>query len=658
MPFLSRTPHESFSPDDILPEDGQYPYPKRPQSDLDPKTAQQDGGAELVFGAPPQASPATRDGSVSPPSVFDAAQGNNGQETEPTTVAGSSDDPVSYDLKPPPPSVSHENIEALSERIFSVDHLDHILRDSALSSRFAQFLRDYRPQQNEALRRYLEAKKALAAIEYANALAEQMPVEEGQQNLLAAAIDEDFEARSQETVADLVEEALPAYITYRLTTLVTDTLVKEITGNNAPIMRELVPSLAEVYCISDPSLPDNPLVYASEAFFNITQYGRDYVIGRNCRFLQGPKTSNASVRRLIEALAAGQEVCETILNYRRDGTPFMNLLLLAPLYDNKGSVRYFLGAQIDVSSLVQGGRGMESFAQLIAKDRADSRFGGRYDRDPKKFLGELGQMLTEDEAASMTSRAKTMSDQDSVGRSTNLRMKGGRMLVGMDDGPAEKELWPSANLGPSGRLPGVYQNVSNSSVSRMVSQLTYPSQYLLVRPYPSLRITFTSPALRIPGLLQTKFLDRIGGPAHVREGILDALSHSTPVTAKVSWITNAVGADEAKSQQSAGPVSGKPRWIHCTPLLGSDEKVGVWMIVMVEKEEVTGSLNRGGPASERAGSSHGIGVSSPKFDGNKLYADYLKREGKDGQRPTTTESQGTTASARERREVDANFRDF
>ncbi|KAI7042315.1 hypothetical protein KC352_g46504, partial [Hortaea werneckii] len=107
-------------------------------------------------------------------------------------------------------------------------------------------------------------------------------------------------------------------------------------------MRELIPSLAEVYCVTDPSLPDNPIVYASEEFYNTTQYGREYVIGRNCRFLQGPKSSNSTVRRLIDALTAGQEICETILNYRRDGSPFVNLLMLAPLYDNKGQVRYFL----------------------------------------------------------------------------------------------------------------------------------------------------------------------------------------------------------------------------------------------------------------------------------------------------------------------------
>ena len=197
-------------------------------------------------------------------------------------------------------------------------------------------------------------------------------------------------------------------------------------------------------------------------FYNTSQYGRDYVIGRNCRFLQGPKTSNASVRRMIDALTTGQEITETILNYRRDGTPFMNLLLIAPLYDNKGQVRYFLGCQIDVSSLVEGGRGIESFAQLLAQDRSESRFGGSLEKDPKHKLGELGQVLTEDEANIVKGRSRRQSEESPSRPDTAMsgQMRAPRRRLGMDDGPAERAMWPHPNLGPSGRLPGVYQNVS------------------------------------------------------------------------------------------------------------------------------------------------------------------------------------------------------
>ncbi|KAK5739757.1 hypothetical protein LTR17_005043 [Elasticomyces elasticus] len=632
-----RTATPFFDPNNIIPA---YSTPRA----LVVRNAHPDESQALTFGTPvfgerdvsPMSGSLGR--SASPPSVFDAAEDRHELYTEPTTALGSGSEETSYDLKPPAPSISQDNVESLSVRYFSVDHLDVILRDQTTAARFSRFLSQYRPQHAQALARYLETKKAIVAVQYANALAEQIPTAPGHPPYVAATLDDRFEARSSELVEDLVDDALPAYITHRLVTLVTDTLVKEITGNSSPIMRELIPSLAEVYCVTDPSMPDNPIVYASEEFYNTTQYGREYTIGRNCRFLQGPKTSNSTVQRLIKALAAGQEICETILNYRRDGSPFMNLLMTAPLYDNKGAVRYFLGCQIDVSSLVESGRGLESFAQLLAQDRSESRFGGRQ-KDAKHILGELGQMLTEDEGNTIKNRSRRGSEDTGASAITHRPARGGRRILGMDEPATERTLWPDRALGPSGRLPGVYQN------------------YLLVRPYPSLRITFTSPALRIPGLLQTKFLERVGGPNHVREGILDALAHGTGVTAKITWLTqSAVPGDRESSS-----LQGKPRWIHCTPLLGSDERVGVWMIVMVESEEVTGGLNRH-QDSAAGGLGSPMGVASPKFTGSKLYAEYLRREGKPPEESSThggsQRSRRDPDSLRERREVDDQFRDF
>jgi hypothetical protein len=67
-------------------------------------------------------------------------------------------------------------------------------------------------------------------------------------------------------------------------------------------------------------------------------------------------------------------------------------------------------------------------------------------------------------------------------------------------------------------------------------------------------------------------MDRIGGPQSVRDGILESLTEGVTVTARISWLTGATNQEERSS------LEGKARWIHCTPLLGSDEKVGVWMI--------------------------------------------------------------------------------
>ncbi len=81
--------------------------------------------------------------------------------------------------------------------------------------------------------------------------------------------------------------------------------------------------------ITDPTLPDHPIVDINPAFARLTGYARDEVIGRNCRFLQGPDTDPAAVKRLREAITHGRDTVETLLNYRRDGTPFWNNLSLA-----------------------------------------------------------------------------------------------------------------------------------------------------------------------------------------------------------------------------------------------------------------------------------------------------------------------------------------
>ena len=181
----------------------------------------------------------------------------------------------------------------------------------------------------------------------------------------------------------------------------------------------------------------------------------------------------------MEALSAGEELCETILNYRRDGTPFMNLLMIAPMYDNKGEVRYFLGAQIDISPFIEGGKGMDSFAQLLAQDRSDGPFGGDAARDPMDLLAELGQMMNESEAYFVRGRMNGNGNGVSTGSSGKStpppkRRPQARRYLSMDDSKESRsrpsssmaKMWPDEALGHSGRLPGVYRNVSLPRTSR------------------------------------------------------------------------------------------------------------------------------------------------------------------------------------------------
>ena len=386
------------------------------------------------------------------------------------------DDPHDFDLKPPPPSRRQAlSLDGLSEKLFSADHLRVILADPSLFMRFTAFLNRYKPECAPLLVQYLEAQKAMKAVEYANALADAMKplykTKRDQPACAAASMNFEFEERALKALSTLVSEALPAYITLCFVKIVTETLVREISGTSLPMMREMVGNLAEVFCLADPSQADTPIIYASEEFNRTTQYGRDYVVGRNCRFLQGPRTNKPAVRRLSYNIKGGMETSETILNYRRDGSPFMNLLMTAPLYDNKGKVRYILGAQIDVSGLVEDGRGLESFERLLHEQkRRDRTFDETSESRSLKALDEFGQMLSLEESNlfqgrqgrdSMEESASSMrsSMKRNIRRNDNSRAR--RRILGNEEEDYEDGnlMTLSTKLGPSGHLPGVYQNV-------------------------------------------------------------------------------------------------------------------------------------------------------------------------------------------------------
>jgi len=61
------------------------------------------------------------------------------------------------------------------------------------------------------------------------------------------------------------------------------------------------------FVITDPSLPDNPIVYASQGFLNLTGYSMEQILGRNCRFLQGPETDPEAVDKIRRAIEEGEE---------------------------------------------------------------------------------------------------------------------------------------------------------------------------------------------------------------------------------------------------------------------------------------------------------------------------------------------------------------
>lgn len=101
--------------------------------------------------------------------------------------------------------------------------------------------------------------------------------------------------------------------------------------------------------VTDARQPDNPIVLANRAFLEVTGYGAEEVIGRNCRFLQGPETSLEAIEEIRAAIARHEEVNVELLNYRKDGTTFWNQLHLSPIHDDRGELIYFFASQLDVT---------------------------------------------------------------------------------------------------------------------------------------------------------------------------------------------------------------------------------------------------------------------------------------------------------------------
>ena len=101
--------------------------------------------------------------------------------------------------------------------------------------------------------------------------------------------------------------------------------------------------------ITDPTQPDNPIIYASAGVERITGYRSDEVIGWNPRIFQGKDTDPDTLRTIREAITAGRGCSVEILNYRKDGTPFWNALSLNPVHDEHGRLVNFVGVQNDIT---------------------------------------------------------------------------------------------------------------------------------------------------------------------------------------------------------------------------------------------------------------------------------------------------------------------
>ncbi|XVE49648.1 hypothetical protein DITRI_Ditri01bG0098600 [Diplodiscus trichospermus] len=119
-------------------------------------------------------------------------------------------------------------------------------------------------------------------------------------------------------------------------------------------LKDALATLQQTFVVSEATKPDCPIMYASSGFFSMTGYSSKEVIGRNCRFLQGPETDRKEVAKIRDAVKNGKSYCGRLLNYKKDGTPFWNLLTVTPIKDDKGKTIKFIGMQVEVSKYTEG----------------------------------------------------------------------------------------------------------------------------------------------------------------------------------------------------------------------------------------------------------------------------------------------------------------
>eukprot|EP01026_Neomeris_dumetosa_P050378 TRINITY_DN4414_c0_g1_i3.p1 TRINITY_DN4414_c0_g1~~TRINITY_DN4414_c0_g1_i3.p1 ORF type:complete len:756 (+),score=106.22 TRINITY_DN4414_c0_g1_i3:115-2268(+) len=124
--------------------------------------------------------------------------------------------------------------------------------------------------------------------------------------------------------------------------------------NAATHLTKVLQGLKHTFVVADATLPDMPLVYASESFLQMTGYTKEEVLGRNCRFLQGEGTDAKEVAKIREGIRENKTVSVRLLNYRKDGSPFWNLLTITPIKDQEGRVVKSVGVQVDVTSRTEG----------------------------------------------------------------------------------------------------------------------------------------------------------------------------------------------------------------------------------------------------------------------------------------------------------------
>jgi len=174
-------------------------------------------------------------------------------------------------------------------------------------------------------------------------------------------------------------------------------------GELSRLFRKVLDATDNTMTITDPNLPDNPLVYVNKEFENLTGYSYDEAVGRNCRFLQADDRDQDGVHELREAIREGRNAQVVLRNYRKNGEMFWNELYLTAVRDDQGKVIYFFGVQNDISEVTElhrreieqravkkSEKELRSTFELSGMGQSQADLDGTITRANRKFCEMLG----------------------------------------------------------------------------------------------------------------------------------------------------------------------------------------------------------------------------------------------------------------------------
>ena len=116
-------------------------------------------------------------------------------------------------------------------------------------------------------------------------------------------------------------------------------------------LAKMIENTSVPFSVSNPRIHDNPIIMCNKAFVELTGYNEQEILGRNCRFLSGKDTNPQHTQLIVNAVRNHEPILVEILNYKKDGTPFQNALMIAPIFDDDGELAYFLGSQMELTKV-------------------------------------------------------------------------------------------------------------------------------------------------------------------------------------------------------------------------------------------------------------------------------------------------------------------